>query len=121
MGFPGEESLVFDFSPSQGAARALSAKTAETMRIATAGQGESCKARLQAEVKRQAVQWIDGPGSDGVGNKDLGVKPGQDESVGQRGAPQLDVQELELKQQPGSQERKEENTREAPPDPEDET
>ena len=52
MGFPGEESLVFDFclhkklfsatgvrrTPSQGAALALAAKMAEAMRIETMGQ-----------------------------------------------------------------------------------
>ena len=51
-------------------------------------------------MKRQAVQWIDGSGktgSDGVGSEDLDIKPGEDESVGRRGAPQFDVQELELK------------------------
>ena len=78
---------------------------------------------MHAKAKRKAVQWIDGPGntiSEGVGNKDLSVKPGEDESVGRRGAPQLDVQELELNQQPVTRERKQE-TQEAPPDPEEGT
>ena len=47
------------------------------------------------EAKRQAVQWINGSdktGSNGVGNEDLEIKPGEDESVGKRGAPQIDVQ-----------------------------
>ena len=62
---------------------------------------------MQVKAKRQAVQWIDGPektGSNGFGNEDLGVKPGEDESGGGRGALQLEVQELELEQQPVSQE-----------------
>ena len=52
-------------------------------------------------VERQAVKWVDesdNTGSDGVGNEDLGAKPVGDESVMERGAPQLDVQELRLKQ-----------------------
>ena len=82
--------------------------TSQAMGIVTTGQWRLCEARLQAEAKRQAVQWVDGPdktGSNGVGDKDLGVQPGEDESVGKREAPQLDVQELELEQQPVSQER----------------
>ena len=66
------------------------------------------------------MQWTDGPdktGSNGVGDEDIGVKPGEDESVGRRGDLQLDLQELELEQQPASQERKKE-LQEAPPDPE---
>ena len=54
---------------------------------------------MKAKAKRQAGQWIGGfgkTGSDGVGDKGLGVKPGEDESVGKRGAPQLEVQEQEL-------------------------
>ena len=46
------------------------------------------------------MQRIDGPdktGINGVGNEDLGMKPGEDDSVGRRGALQLEVQELELK------------------------
>ena len=58
-----------------------------------------------------------GPVSRRVGDDDLGVKPGEDDSVGRRGALQLEVQELELEQQPASQERNEEGTQEAPPDP----
>ena len=57
------------------------------------------------------MQWIDGPdktGSNGVGDEDLGVKAGEDESVGRGGALQLEVQELELEQQPASQECKKE-------------
>ena len=82
---------------------------------------------MQAEAKRQAVLWIDGPdrtGSDGVGDEDLDMKLGEDKSVGKRGAPQLDVQELELEleleQQPASQERNQE-TQEAPTVPEEGT
>ena len=51
--------------------REVAQKTVETMRIATTGQWGPCKACLQAEAKRQAVQWVDGPektGSNGVGN-----------------------------------------------------
>ena len=78
------------------------------------------EARLQVKVKRQVVQWIDGPdktGSNGVGNEDLGVKPNKDGSVGRRGALQHEVQELELKQQPASQERRKE-IQKVQPDPE---
>ena len=49
------------------------------------------------------MQWIDGPGktsSNYVGTEDLGTKPGKDDSVGEREASQLEVQELELEQQP---------------------
>ena len=49
------------------------------------------------------LQWIDGvgkTGGGGVGDENLGVKPGGDEPIGRRGTPELDVQELELKQQP---------------------
>ena len=86
------------------------------------------------KAKRQVLQWIDGPdtiGSNGVGDEDLDVKTGENELVGKRGAPQLDVQELELEEQSASQERKneiqkapldrKEKTLEAPSDPEDET
>ena len=58
-------------------------------------------------VERQAVQWINGigkTGSSGVGNEDLGVKLGGDGLVAERGAPWLDVQDLELEQRPASQE-----------------
>ena len=83
----------------------------------------AAKARGMMKDKRQAVQWIDGPdkiGSNGVGDEDLGVKPGEDESVGRRGAPQLEVQEMKLEQQPASHRRKKE-IQEASPDPEEET
>ena len=59
------------------------------MGIVTTAQWGPYQARLQIKAKRQVVQWIDGPGktgSDGVGDEDLGVKPGEDESVGRRGA-----------------------------------
>ena len=49
------------------------------------------------KAKRQAVQWIDGPvktGCTGVGDEDIGVKRGEDDSVGRKGALQLQVQEL---------------------------
>ena len=91
--------------------------------MATAGQWGFCEARLRAKAKRQAVQWIDGPdktGSDGFGDQDLGVKPGEDESVRQRRVPQPEVQKLELKQQPASREHKHE-TQVAPPDPQEGT
>ena len=55
------------------------------------------------------MQWIDRPGktdSDGVCNEDLGVKLGEGESVGKMEAPQLDVQKLEMEQQPAYRERK---------------
>ena len=134
LGFPGEVSLVFNFcprkglssatsvrrTPRKGVALALEAKTAETMRIVTTSKWGSCEARLRAEKKWQAVKWIDGPdktSSDGVGNEDLGAKLGKDESVGRRDAAQLDVQELELEQQPASREHKQ-KTQKAPPDPE---
>ena len=64
---------------------------------------------MQAEAERQAVLWIDGPDkadSDGVGDENLNVMLGEYKSVGKRRAPQLDVQELELEQQPASEERK---------------
>ena len=68
----------------------ITQKTAQGVEIATMDQWGFCEARLQVESKRQAVQWNDGPdktGSNGVGDEDLGVKPGEDESVGRRGAP----------------------------------
>ena len=192
LGFPGEESLVFNFcprkglfsaadvrrTPSQGTALGLTAKTVEAMRIeetnqwgpcaavrgiprqgtalavvlkahdmvevhrelahpskeitqetaqamgiATTGQWGFYEARLQAEAKRQTVLWVDGPDKtdrQGVGDEDRDVKPSEDESVGRRGAPQLDVQELELEQQPASLERNK-KIQEAPPDPEEGT
>ena len=103
---------------------------ADPMGIAMSGQWGPCEARLQVKEKWQAVQWIDGPdktGSNAVGDEDFGVNLGEDKSVGRRGALQLEVQELELEQQPASQERRKEieeappntkeGTREAPPDP----
>ena len=66
----------------------MTKKTVPAMRIAMTGQWGPCEARLKVKAKRQAVQWIDGPdktGSNGVGDEDLGVKPGEDESVGKRG------------------------------------
>ena len=112
----------------------ITQKTVQAMGIGTTGQWEPCEARLQSEAKRQAVQWIDGPGktvSNGVDNEDLGVKPGGDESAKRRGAPQLDVHEPELEQQPALQERKQEikeatldpeaGTQVAPPNPEEVT
>ena len=79
------------------------------MRIVTTDQSGLCEAHLQVKAKRQAVQWIDRPDktdSSGVGDVDLGVRPGEDESVERRGALQLELQELELEleQQPASQE-----------------
>ena len=69
------------------------------------------------------MQWVDGLDktvSDGVSNEDLGAKPGGDELVVKRRAPQLDVQELELEQQPGPQDILQE-TKEASSSPELET
>ena len=63
-------------------------KTIQAMGIVTTGQWGPCEERLQVEAKRQAMQWIDGPdktGSNGVGDEDLDVKPGEDESVGKEG------------------------------------
>ena len=58
-------------------------------------------------VEKQAVQCVDRGrekiGSDGVSNENLSVKPDEDKSVVIRGAPQLDVQKIELGQQPKSQ------------------
>ena len=59
-------------------------------------------------------------GSGGVGDEDVGVKPGKYKSVGKREDPQLDVQELELEQQPASRERIQE-TQEVPPGPAEKT
>ena len=105
----------------------ISQKTVQAMGTATTGQWRPCDARLQMKAKRQAVPWIDRPDktrSNGVGDEDLDVKPGEDESVGKTGTWQLDVQKLELKQPPdtdkGTQEASpdlEGETREAPPDP----
>ena len=94
----------------------------EVMGIVTTGQWGPCEARLQVKAERQTVQWIDGPdktGSMGVGDEDPGVKPSEHEPVGRSGAPQREVQELELQleQQPALQERKQE-TQEVTLDPE---
>ena len=133
MGFPGEKPLPPQGvisrnryeadSESRGGADVGSKNAPGAMRIETTGQWGSCEARLQAEAKRQAVEWIEGPdkaSSHGVGNEDLGAKPGKDESVGRRGAPQLGVQELKLEPQPARQGRKQ-DTQEAPSDPVEET
>ena len=47
---------------------------------------------------------LDRTGINGVGSKNLGAKLGEYESVTKRGAPKLDVKELELEQHPTSQE-----------------
>ena len=101
----------------------ITKKTVQAMRIATTGHWGPCEERLQVKAKRQVVQWIDRSGKTGsnsVGDEDLDVKPGEGELVGKREASQLDVQELELEQQPASQESKQE-TWEAPSDREKET
>ena len=57
------------------------------------------------KAKRQAMQRIDGPGktgSNGDGDEDPGVKPGEDESDVREGSLQLEVQEPELELQPAS-------------------
>ena len=108
----------------------ITQKTAQAMGIVTTGQWGPYEARLQVKAKRQAVQWIDGPDntvSNSVSDEDLGEKPGEDESVGRRGALQREVQALGLEQQPALQERKkeiqeapldfEEGAQEALPDP----
>ena len=72
----------------------------------------------------QGVDGLDKTGSNGVGNANLDVKPGEDESVGKREVEQLEVRELELEQQPALQERKheiQEVSQEASPDLEQET
>ena len=77
------------------------------------GPMETLRGAIAVESERQAVHWINGPGKTGsndVGDENLRVKPGEDESVGRRGALQLEVQELELEQQPSSLERKKRNT-----------
>ena len=71
---------------------------------------------LAGESQTAGGQWIDGPdktSSNGVGDEDLGVKPDEEESVGRRGALQLEVPEPELEASPDL----EEGTQEAPPDP----
>ena len=77
----------------------ITQKTLQAIGIVTTGQWEPCEARLQVKAKHQALQWIDGPdknGSNGVGNEDLDVKPGENELVGKRRVPSLDAQKLEL-------------------------
>ena len=71
---------------------------AETMIIETTDQWGSCEARLHVNVKQQAAQWIDGfdkTGRDNVGDENLSLKPGKDDTFLIRGAPQHDVPELE--------------------------
>ena len=63
--------------------------------------------KARNNVEKRAVEWVDGlqkTDSDGVGNEDLCAKPGGDKVVVKRGAPQLDVQKLELEQQSASRE-----------------
>ena len=58
--------------------------------------------RTRNIVKRQAVQWVDGPrktGGDGAGSNDRGMKSAGDGTIVERGTPQLNVQELEQEQQ----------------------
>ena len=101
----------------------ITKKMVQAMEITTTGQYGTCETRLQVKTKRQAMQWINEPGktgSNGVGDEDLNVKLGDDESVGKREALQLDAQELELEQQLTSQQRKKEGQK-APPNPEKET
>ena len=151
------------WSPRQGAALAVAAKvhdmvevhhalthpseetmqkTVQTMGIATTRHWGVCEARLQVKAKRQVGQWIDGPektGSNGVGDKDLAVRPGEDDSIEKIGALQLDVQEKELEKSqnpdkasqeaspgpegvtPEAPSNPEEGTQEVLPDPEKET
>ena len=69
----------------------ITQKTVQAMGITTMGQWGPCKAGLQVKAKRQAVvQWInrsDKTSSNGAGNEDLDMKPGEDDSVGKMGAP----------------------------------
>ena len=70
----------------------ITQKTVQTVGIATTGQWGPWEACLQVKEKRQAVQWFDGPdktGCNGVGDEDFGVKPGEDEPVGRKGAVSL--------------------------------
>ena len=74
-------------------------KTLQAMGMATTDQWGPCEARFSMKVKWKVVPWVDGPdktGSNGVSAGDLGVKPGEDESVGRRGALQPELQKLEL-------------------------
>ena len=53
-------------------------------------------------VKRQAVQWVDGPkktGGDGTGSDDRCMKSAEDGTIVGKGTPQLNVQELGQEQQ----------------------
>ena len=53
-------------------------------------------------VKRQAVQWVDGPkktGGDGTGSDDRRMKSAEDGTIVGKGTPQLNVQELGQEQQ----------------------
>lgn len=108
----------------------ITLKVVQATGIATPGHWGPIEVRLQGEKEQQAVQWITGPdkiSSNDAGYGSLGVKPRGDDLVRNRGAPQLDVQKLELEQQPASQQRNKEiqeaprnpkeRTQEAPPDP----
>ena len=58
--------------------------------------------RTRNIVERRAVQWIDGPkktGGDGTGSDDRGMKSAGDETLVERGTPQLNVQKLGQEQQ----------------------
>ena len=58
--------------------------------------------RTRNIVERQAVQWVDEPkktGGDGTGSDDRGMKSAGDETIVERGTPQLNVQELGQEQQ----------------------
>ena len=102
----------------------ITRKTAEMMGIETTGQWGACEACFQAKAKRhavpkktderasvrtrkiverQAVQWVDGPSETqeafGTGSDDRGMKSAGDETVIERGTPQLNVQELGQGQQ----------------------
>ena len=67
---------------------------------------ERASVRTRKIAERQAVQRVDGlkrTRGDGTGSDDRGMKSaGGGTVVGRRGALQLDVQELELEQQPAS-------------------
>ena len=62
----------------------------------------ACETCFQAKAKRQGVQWVDvhkKTGSDGTGSDDRGMKSAGDETIVERGTPQLNVQELGQEQQ----------------------
>ena len=66
----------------------MTQKTVQSMGIATTGQWGPFEAPLQMKVKQKAVQWIDEPDkicSNGASDRDLDVKPGEDESIGKTG------------------------------------